>query len=125
MSGSKLHAEPHGVETEVHGEERELYLRDGRKLVVTEQGGDQLVEVRAASGMVEVRIQLTEQGPVLQMEAVRLQLKATEGVEIESKRVDIKGETVNVEAEQLVKVESKQGETHVIGRPIHLNRDLE
>ena len=71
--------------------EREVFLRDGRKLVVSEQGIDQLVEIRNESGMLELRIRLTEQGPVLQMESVRLQLKATESVEIESQRVEIKG----------------------------------
>jgi uncharacterized protein (DUF2345 family) len=121
MSGSKLHAEPHGVETEVHGEERELYLRDGRKLVVTEQGGDQLVEVRAASGMVEVRIQLTEQGPVLQMESARLSLKAAESVEIASKRVDIKAtEQVRITSEDKVEVEA-EGDVVVHGKAIWLN----
>ena len=38
---------------------------------------EELVEIRAASGQVELRIRLTEQGPVLHMEAVRLKLKAT------------------------------------------------
>ena len=48
---------------------REVYLRDGRKLVVSDAGTDQLVEIRSQSGMLEVRIRLTEQGPVLQMES--------------------------------------------------------
>src|SRR6516165_2503865 len=72
-------------------EAREVYLKDGRKLTVSEQGGDQLVEIRSESGMVELRIKLTEEGPVLQMEAVKLQPKASEAVEIESARVDIRG----------------------------------
>ena len=43
MSGSpKEKLQTQGAE-EVH-DEREVYLRDGRKLVVTEQAGDQLVE---------------------------------------------------------------------------------
>ena len=64
-----------GEETEAA---RELYLREGRTLSVKQEGGQDLVEIRSASGMVEVRIKLTEEGPVLQMEAARLQLKATE-----------------------------------------------
>ena len=103
------------LRTEEESEERELYLRDGRKLVVGEQDGNQLVEVRSASGMVEVRIVLTEQGPVLQMEAVRLRLKATETVEIESARVAITAsESMHLEA---------GGENRIIGLPIHLNPD--
>jgi hypothetical protein len=103
---------------------REVYLRHGKQLVIRDVGADQLVEVRSESGLVELRILLTEQGPVLQMEGARLQLRATEAIEIESRRVAIRGEEVTVEAEGDMKLEAK-GETHVVGRPIHLNRDVE
>lgn len=130
MSGSpkeKLHQR--GAE-EVHDEQREVYLREGRKLVIGEQGGNQLVEIRNESGMLEVRIVLTEQGPVLQMEGARLSLKGAEAVEIESPRVAIKGsETlelaggqVRVEAERDVRIEAKE-EAVMVGQPIHLNPD--
>ena len=107
---------------------REVYLKDGRKLVVSDHGSDQLVEVRSESGMVELRIRLTEAGPVLQMEAVKLQLKATDAVEIESARVEIKGAEavsvsggkVEVEAEEDATVEAK-GEVRVRGKMIYLN----
>ena len=96
---------------------QEVYLRDGRKLIVSEQAGDQLVEIRNESGMVEVRIRLTEEGPVLQMEAARLQLKATEAVSIESKKVDIKS------SEEMTL--TAQGDLVAIGKIIHLNPDKE
>jgi phage gp45-like len=107
---------------------REVYLKDGRKLVVSDQGSDQLVEIRSESGMVELRIKLTEAGPVLQMEAVKLQLRASESVEIESAHVDIKGAQsvsvsggkVEVEAEEDATVEAK-GEVRVRGKMIYLN----
>lgn len=109
--------------------EREVYLRDGRTLVVKEDGPDQLVEIRAESGMVELRIKLTEQGPVLQMEAVRMQLKASEVVQIEAPKVEIQGTEqlalhggeVRVEAEKDVRVEGKEGDVRVIGTKIFLN----
>ena len=109
MSGSpkeKLQQHTGVEETETHEEAREVYLKDGRKLLLSEQGADQLVEIRNESGMLEVRIRLTEEGPVLQMESARLSLKATEAVEIESKRVEIKGEQ---------KLELKGGEVEVTG----------
>jgi len=128
MSGSpkeKLHTLS---EEETSEEQREVYLKDGRKLVLGESGRDQLVEIRNESGMLELRIVLTEQGPVLQMEAVKLQLKATEAVEIESAKVAIKGTEqvavsggeVQVTAEEDVEVEAK-GEVHVNGTMIYLN----
>jgi hypothetical protein len=115
-------------EEELTTDEREVFLRDGRKLVVTDQGSDQLVEIRNESGMLEVRIRLTDQGPVLQMDAVRLQLKASEAVEIESPTVAIKaseqlalqGGTVALKADEDMKVEA-EGDIRVVGRTIHLN----
>src|SRR5687768_14860406 len=92
MSGSpkeKLEVKPTTEETS--DEKREVYLKDGRTLVVSDAGTDQLVEIRNESGMLELRIKLTEQGPVLQMESVRLQLKASEAVEIEAPQVAIAG----------------------------------
>jgi len=124
----KLEAALVHPETEEHGEQREVYLRDGRKLVVTEQGADQLVEVRAESGMLELRIRLTEQGPVLQMESVKLQLKASEAVEIASQKVSITGSEavavsggkIEVEAETDLELESN-GDVKVVGKMIYLN----
>ena len=109
-------------------DERELYLRDGRKLVVSESGNDQLVEIRSESGMLELRIKLTEEGPVLQMESVRMQLKAEEAVEIHSKRVEVvgteqvkvAGNDVAITAEEDVDVEAKN-DVRVRGKMIYLN----
>ncbi|HMG23427.1 MAG TPA: hypothetical protein VK607_18965 [Kofleriaceae bacterium] len=100
---------------------REIYLREGRTLRVEHSGGDELVEIRSSSGQVEVRIRLTEEGPVLQMESARLQLKASESVEIESKRVAIRAtEAVTLESDNEVKVEA-EGEVRVNGKMIFLN----
>ena len=124
MAGSpkeKLQLQTEPEETSEHAtDEREVFLRDGRKLVVSEQGSDQLVEIRSESGMLELRIKLTEQGPVLQMESVRLQLKASEAVEIESQRVAIKGtEQVEV-AGGKVEVTADE-DVRVRGEKIYLN----
>ena len=129
MSGSpkeKLGTET--VEETTEEGEREVYLRDGRKLVLSENNSEQLVEVRNESGMLEVRIRLTAEGPVLQMESARLELKATEMVSIESAKVEIKGtETVEVSGgkiqvtgEEDVNVDAK-GEVRVVGKMIYLN----
>ena len=119
MAGSpkeKLDAKEETAETS----DRELYLRDGKRLVVSDAGSDQLVEIRSESGMLELRIRLTEEGPVLQMESVRMQLKAAESVEIHSKRVDVvgteqiavTGKDVDIKAEEDLDLEA-QKDVHV------------
>jgi hypothetical protein len=125
MAGSsKLHQTE---ETET--EEKAVSLKDGKKLVVSEAPtGEQLVEIRAANGMLELRIKLTDQGPVLQMEAVKLELKATESVEIASERIELKGTKhvgieggqVDVDGKQNTKTEAS-GDVFVRGRTINLN----
>jgi hypothetical protein len=125
MSGSpKQRLETQTTEEAGEEKEQELYLRDGRKVVIR----DQLVEIRSESGMVEVRIQMTEQGPVLQMETVRMKLAASEVVEIESPRVAItgteqlqlEGGKVQIEGEEGIDVES-EGDVRVVGKMIYLN----
>jgi hypothetical protein len=129
MAGSpkeKLEVKPTTEETT--DETREVYLKDGRTLVVSDAGSDQLVEIRNESGMLELRITLTEQGPVLQMESVRLQLKASEAVEIESPQVaitgteklELAGGKIEVDAEEEIEIEGKK-DVRVKGKMIWLN----
>jgi hypothetical protein len=120
MSGSRKEELAVKTTAEEVSDEREVYLRDGRKLVVSEQGGESLVEVRSESGMLEVRIRLTEQGPVLQMESARLSLKATEALEIQSERVEIKGTAVKVHAEEDLELDAER-DVRVNGKMIYLN----
>jgi len=107
--------------TEETSDRREIYLREGRTLTVETAGEGELVEIRSSSGQVELRIKLTEDGPVLQVESARLQLKASEAVEIASKRVEIRAtETVEVASDNEVKVDA-EGEVRVNGKMIYLN----
>jgi hypothetical protein len=125
MVGSPTEKTQTRLEEDEVSEEREVYLRNGRRLIVSEQGGDQLVEIRGESGMVEVKILLTEQGPVLQMESVRLSLKASESVAIESKRVDIVAtDALSLASDQKIDVIAK-GDVVMIGETINLNPDRE
>jgi hypothetical protein len=118
----------HG-EHEGAGEVRELYLRDGRTLSVSGQGAEELVEIRASSGLLELRIKMTEQGPVLQMESVRIQLKASESVDVEARQFNVKTEdgmalesqgAIKIAGDADVRVDAK-GEVHVNGTMIYLN----
>jgi len=119
----------HDEASEETSEGREVYLQGGRTLRVASQGSEELVEIRAASGQLELRIRLTEQGPVLQMEAVRLQLKASEAVELEARQVTVKAEDkLTLGSEGELRVESKgetqieaEGDVRVVGKTIHLN----
>lgn len=106
----------------------ELGLAQGRRLLVKDSASGQLVEIRNESGLLELRIRLTAEGPVLQMEALRLEMRAQEAVQIESPRVEIKGSDkvevsggkVAVHGEEELNVDSA-GDVRVVGKMIYLN----
>jgi len=86
-----------------------LELDHGRTL--TAEG--ELVEVRAPDGRIEVRIRLTEDGPVLELESVRLALRASEGIEVDTTDFEVRA------AGEIAL--GAEGEVRVTGETIHLN----
>jgi hypothetical protein len=92
-----------------------LELREGRSLTLESSGADELVEIRSASGSIELRIRLTEDGPVLEMESVRLVLRADQSIDVEAERFNVRTSgDINLAAEG-------EGEVRVTGALIHLN----
>lgn len=130
MSGPLKSSLTERSELEEEGSEAqgELGLASGRRLLVKDSASGQLVEIRNESGLLELRIRLTAEGPVLQMEALRLEMRAQEAVQIESPRVEIKGSEkvevsggkVAVHGEEELSVDSA-GDVRVVGKMIYLN----
>lgn len=109
--------------------ERTTYLKHGRTVAVSETGAEDVVEIRASSGAVELRVRITEDGPVLSMEAVKLELRGTESVAVECKtfkvdaaegvEVATRGE-LRMHSEKDMTVEST-GDIRINGKTIWLN----
>ena len=98
--------------------EREVRLQHGRSLAITSAQNDdsdssQTIELRAESGQVELRIRVTEDGPVLCVDGVRLSVAAADDIELRCKafRVDA-AESVAIESQGKLEV-SSQDELHV------------
>ena len=103
-------------------------LSGGRTLKVSGAASD-LVEIRNPSGMLELRIRLTEEGPVLQMESVKLDLKAAESVSVACKSFEVRAQDkvalrsegeLEVHSEKDMNVTSAE-EVRVVGKMIYLN----
>ena len=92
---------------------KELPLKHGRRLSLVSSGGDDLVEVRGAGGALELRIRMTADGPVLQMESLRLSLKAAQDVEVECNKF-----AVHAREDMALRAD---GDVRVNGKMIHLN----
>jgi len=90
-----------------------LKLQHGRTLTVEPTDEADLVEVRAADGVLELRLKLTEDGVVLQLEAARISLKADQSI-----NVDCKNFSVNAESD--VCIES-HADVRVRGERVYIN----
>ena len=106
----------------------ERNLPSGRSVVVRVDGGKEELEVRSPDGDVEVRITLTDAGPVISLRGARLELEATDAVSVRCRQfevntsegttlasagpVRIDGQELNVETEDDIRLK---------GKLIHLN----
>jgi hypothetical protein len=77
-------------------DEKKLFLDQGRSVAINRDGTHQVVEFRDASGTLELRVKLTEEGPVLIMEGMKVQVNATESFTVKTKdfKVEAEGETL-------------------------------
>jgi hypothetical protein len=55
-------------------------------------GAAETIEIRSQGGMLELRIRITDIGPVLEMEGIRLAVTAAESIEMKSRRVVVEAE---------------------------------
>jgi hypothetical protein len=100
---------------------RHHVLPSGRSVVVRLAGAAEEIEVRSPGGDVEVRITLTDSGPVVSVRAARLELDAAEEMTLNAKRLKVEtteGTELLTDGELRVRSE---GEMHFNGKMINLN----
>jgi hypothetical protein len=104
--------------------DNELQSRDlpsGRSVVVRVSGVAEEIEVRSASGDVEVRITLTDAGPVVQLRGANLQLEAPESVELKCKRLFVHtSEATNMQSAGEINIHA-DGDMDLRGKVLKLN----
>lgn len=89
-------------------------LQHGRTLTVEPgAGAEDLIEIRAADGTLELRLRLTPDGLVLQAEAAKIALKADQSIDLEC-------QTFNVNAESDVRIQAR-GDLRVRGQRVYIN----
>lgn len=84
----------------------------GRSVILRVCGGKEEVEVRSPSGETELRVILTDQGPVLRLSGVRLELEAAETVAVRCKNFEVEAGEMRVQT---------AGDIHLNGDYIRLN----
>ena len=114
----------------VEGSRGQIDLDGGRSVaVVSRDGTDEYVEIRASNGRVELSIKMTEEGPVLQLDGVRLSVNAAESIDMKCKKFSVDAsESVELTSEGSLDVSSEDemtvrstADVRVRGRIIYLN----
>ncbi len=96
-------------------------LPSGRTLTVRPDAQGEAIEVRSASGDLELALILTPEGPVLKLRGVRLQLESTESVDLTCKQFNVHTQQgINLTSEGEFRLKT-QGQSHLDAELIHLN----
>ena len=103
-------------------------LPSGRSVCVTADDRREQIEVRSPQGEVEVRIVMTEDGPVLSLRGARLEIDSTDTVALRCKRFEIEasegialqGGDVNIRSTGDIHTQSA-GQTFIDGDYVNLN----
>lgn len=69
-----------------------MELRFGRTVTVEPAPDADVLEVRDASGTLELRLKLTEDGVVLQLEGSRISLKGSQSIDLDAPSVNVNAE---------------------------------
>jgi hypothetical protein len=103
-------------------------LPSGRSVCVTTDDQREQIEVRSPQGEVEVRIVMTEDGPVLSLRGARLEIDSTDSVALRCKRFEVQasegialqGGDVDVRSTGDIHTQST-GQTFIDGDYVNLN----
>ena len=106
-----------------------LELQHAKILTVSAAEDHDLIEIHGAGGVVELRIKLTPDGPILQMESVRLSLKSSENVDVACRNFEVRAsESIDIHADGGMQLSGQadvrvnaNGDVIVTGEKIFLN----
>ena len=106
-----------------------LTLRGGRQIRVTAHDDSELVEITAPGGEVELRVVITENGPVLRLDSVKLAIHAVESVDVQCKKFSVEAaESIELSSEGELAVESEKelrvtstDDVRIRGKLVYLN----
>lgn len=95
-------------------------LPSGRTVTLQVEGSQEAIEVRSAEGEVDVRIVLTDAGPVVSLRGARLELASPE-VSVACKRFEVRAdEEIRLASDGEVRVQTER-DIHLNGAYIRLN----
>jgi len=108
---------------------KSLQLDSGRQVLIQSDEKEEILEIVERGGEVVMTVRLTDKGPIVSVQGARLELKSTETIALEAKKIRIKAqEEASIESEGTLKIESSKNmdvtsedDIRVVGKMIHLN----
>jgi hypothetical protein len=108
---------------------KSLQLDSGRQVLVHSDEKGELLEILERGGKAVVTVRLTDEGPVVTVQGAHLELKSTDTIALDARKVRIKAqEEASIESEGTLKIESSKNmdvtsedDIRVVGKMIHLN----
>lgn len=108
---------------------KSLQLDSGRQILVHTDEKGEILEIVERGGQLLITVRLTDRGPIFSVQAAHLELKSTETISLDAKKVRIKAqEKASIESEGTLKIESSkdmdvtsEDDIRVVGKMIHLN----
>ena len=109
-------------------ESRVRVLPSGRSIIARVGDEGEAIEIRSPEGEMELRITLTDEGPVLSLHGARLELVSPETVAVRCKRFEVETESVSLRATGDIEIQGEAefrtrtvGSTWIDGDYVNLN----
>jgi hypothetical protein len=106
-----------------------MQLDSGRQIIVHSDEKEELIQIVEPKGEIAMTVRMTDAGPVVTVRGAHLELKSTETITLEAKKITIHAkEEAVVESEGNLEIDSAKkmdihsdDEIRVDGKMIHLN----
>jgi len=108
---------------------KRMRLDSGRQIIVHSDEKEELIQIVEPKGEIAMTVRMTDDGPVVTVRGAHLELKSTETITLEAKKITIHAkEEAVVESEGSLEIDSAKkmdihsdNEIRVEGKMIHLN----
>jgi hypothetical protein len=108
---------------------KRMQLDSGRQIIVHSDEKEELIQIVEPEGVISMTVRMTDAGPVVTVRGAHLELKSTETITLEAKKITIHAkEEAVVESEGSLEIDSAKkmdihsdDEIRVDGKMIHLN----
>jgi len=115
--------------SDVEHSKMRMQLESGRQVMVHSSEKDELIEIAESDGEIIMKVRMTDDGPVISVSGAHLELKSTDTIALEAKKIKIKAkDKVVVESKGGLEIDSskkisiKSGDDiRVAGKMIYLN----